>query len=256
MVWMQRDLTSSSPSAIVFGIGFVILFFLASYPVLTLICWSVIFGTLAGGAYVGYHLAMSKINSTKFDHPFASVLRDDTGIPPDCAHKILDSVLRYSNEPISKLKKLLLCEDISTALYGLALFWFVSLFSDWFSGITLLYLMFIGAFTLPKVGLGGLGDRKLLLAVGNSRIGFVNRRFCLTILKTADFRLKPASFFNLITNFRLISFLTSPFPQVYEVYQEPIDEYINMAMKKKSEVEDMIIEKVPALKTIIKPKAD
>ncbi|CAH3174473.1 unnamed protein product, partial [Porites evermanni] len=51
----------------------------------------------------------------------------------------------------SKLKRLFLVEDLSESLKLLIVLYILSYVAQWFSGITLTFIAFVGAFTVPKV---------------------------------------------------------------------------------------------------------
>lgn len=185
-----RDLKKS---AIVFSVGLGTLVLFSMYPLVTLFCWAMMLGMTASMAFVGYKQGMAKLNQSEFEHPFSSLLRDESVISPDLAHRIIDSLLRNSADALLKLKQILLCENIGQTFGALVLFWIGSYVGDWFSGLTIVFLMFIAAFSLPKI---------------------------------------------------------------YEVYQKPIDKYIEMAKGKVAELETLVCEKVPMLRKVLKPKAE
>ncbi|KAL9951046.1 hypothetical protein ACROYT_G043639 [Oculina patagonica] len=95
--------------------------------------------------------ARSAFLRSEFEHPLKSYLSKDIEVSKDKADQLGEKVAGYAVSMITKLRGLFLVDDLSESMKLLVGLYVLSYVAQWFSGITLIFIAFIGAFTIPKV---------------------------------------------------------------------------------------------------------
>jgi hypothetical protein len=174
-------------SGVVFGATLVFLLCLATMSVISVVAY---IGLMVLAATVTLRVAklvMEKMGKDggKVNEVQAYIESHALQLPRERVHQQVDILLEHVNHMGDTLRRLLLIEDyIETVKFG-ALLWALTYVGQWFSGMTLVILLFIGAFTVPKF---------------------------------------------------------------YEVYREPIDQYLDIAQTHIKKVTDQVNDKLPFLK--------
>lgn len=137
-------------SGAVFGSTLVLLLSLSCFSLLTVVSSVLLLGLLGVGAYRFYLAAMFRIKGTE-DKTFENLSQYNVSLPKDKIQelaKLLDSDL---NRVLNQLKSILLWDSITTsvlAFVGLyTIYWIGSIFNT----LTLIIIILIDLFTLPKV---------------------------------------------------------------------------------------------------------
>jgi len=95
--------------------------------------------------------ARSAFLRSEFEHPLKSYLSKDIEVSKDKADQLGEKVAEFAVSMTTKLRGLFLVDDLSDSLKLLVGLYVLSYVAQWFSGITLIFMAFIGAFTIPKI---------------------------------------------------------------------------------------------------------
>jgi len=138
-------------SAIVFVSGFVLLVCLTQFSVVSVFT-NIALVCLAPMLALRVLLtARSAFLRSEFEHPLKSYLSKDIEVSKDKADQLGEKVAEFAVSMTTKLRALFLVDDLSDSLKLLIGLYVLSYVAQWFSGITLIFMAFIGAFTIPKI---------------------------------------------------------------------------------------------------------
>lgn len=138
-------------SAIVFVSGFVLLVCLTQFSVVSVLT-NIALVCLAPMLALRLLLtARSAFLRSEFEHPLKAYLSKDIEVSKDKADQLGEKVAGFAVSITTKLRALFLVDDLSDSLKLLVALYVLSYVAQWFSGITLTFTAFIGAFTVPKV---------------------------------------------------------------------------------------------------------
>lgn len=138
-------------SAIVFVSGFVLLVCLTQFNVISVITNIALICLAPMLALRLLLTARSGFSKSEFEHPLKAYLSKDIEVPKDKADKVGEKVAELAVSFTTKLRSLFLVDDLSASLKLLVALYILSYVAQWFSGITLTFIAFIGAFTIPKI---------------------------------------------------------------------------------------------------------
>lgn len=138
-------------SAIVFVSGFVLLVCLTQFNVISVITNIALICLAPMLALRLLLTARSGFSKSEFEHPLKAYLSKDIEVPKDKADKVGEKVAELAVAFTTKLRSLFLVDDLSASLKLLVALYILSYVAQWFSGITLTFIAFIGAFTIPKI---------------------------------------------------------------------------------------------------------
>jgi hypothetical protein len=142
-----RDLKKSG---IVFGSLLVLLLSLALFSVLSVVAYLSLAVLTVTSTFVVYRKVIGAVQKQGDSHPFKSLLEYDVTLPEERLHEVADAVMKSSTNTLKELRRLFLVEDLVDSLkFGLVL-WVLTYFGAWFNGMTLIILIVIGVFTIPK----------------------------------------------------------------------------------------------------------
>jgi len=137
-------------SGIVFGSVLVLLLSLALFSVLSVVAYLSLALLTVTTTFVVYKKILGAVQKQGDGHPFKQLLEYDVSLPEDKLHEVADAVLKSSMNTVKELRRLFLVEDLVDSLkFGLIL-WVLTYFGAWFNGMTLIILIFVGVFTIPK----------------------------------------------------------------------------------------------------------
>lgn len=145
LLWRNPKLTGA-----VFGSSFVVLLSLASFSLLTVIGTLLVLASSVFGAYRFYLALLFRIKGVK-DDTFEKLSAVDLSLPNDKIQEIGRLLETDLNSLILKLKSLLLWDNLSSSLKAFAAFYAIYWIGSIFNTLTLLTLLLVDAFTLPKV---------------------------------------------------------------------------------------------------------
>lgn len=136
------------------GVGLAILLSISKFSLISVVAYTLLAAVCGAFGFRVYKLVMSKLNKTEEGHPFQELL--DLPLPEalsdtDRAQKFGESLFTGSLNFISKLRSLLLIEDLIESAKLIVVLWFATYIGGWFNGLTLVILSWIGLFTLPKI---------------------------------------------------------------------------------------------------------
>jgi len=138
-------------SAIVFVSGFVLLVCVTQFSVLSVITNIALICLAPMLALRLLLTARSAFLKSEFEHPLKTYLSKDIEVSKDKADQVGEKVAELAVTFTTKLRGLFLVDDLSESLKLLVVLYILSYVAQWFSGITLTFIAFIGAFTIPKV---------------------------------------------------------------------------------------------------------
>jgi len=137
-------------TGIVFGSVLVLLLSLALFSVLSVVAYLSLAVLTVSTTFVVYKKVLGAVQKQGDAHPFKQLLEYDVSLPEDRLHEVADAVMKGSTNTIKELRRLFLVEDLVDSLkFGLIL-WVLTYFGAWFNGMTLIILIVVGVFSIPK----------------------------------------------------------------------------------------------------------
>lgn len=141
-----RDLKHSGAA---FGLGLVLLFSLTFFSVISVVAYTLFFTLLASLSFRVYKNVMQAVQKTGEGHPFKEYLEIQITPSQERIHEIVESAIVHGTTFINRLRSVLLVEDIVDSLKYLVIFWAFTYIGAWFNGLTVIILLYLGAFSLP-----------------------------------------------------------------------------------------------------------
>jgi len=137
-------------TGIVFGSVLVLLLSLALFSVLSVVAYLSLAMLTVSTTFVVYKKVLGAVQKQGDGHPFKHLLEFDVSLPEERLHEVADAVMKSSTNTIKELRRLFLVEDLVDSLkFGLVL-WVLTYFGAWFNGMTLIILIVVGVFSIPK----------------------------------------------------------------------------------------------------------
>lgn len=141
-------------SGLVLGVGLVVLFSVSKFSLISVVAYTLLTAVCGAFGFRVYKLVMSKVNKTEEGHPFQELL--DLPLPEalsdmDRAQNFGETLFTSAATLMQKLRSLVLIEDLIESAKLIVVLWFATYVGAWFNGLTLVILVWIGLFTLPKV---------------------------------------------------------------------------------------------------------
>ncbi|KAI6213841.1 hypothetical protein M3Y94_00199400 [Aphelenchoides besseyi] len=176
-------------SAAALAVSLLALILFAKFSFISLVAWV---SLLVLGGTVGfrvYRAVEGQVKKTDGSNPFKPYLEPEISVPQEKVHAQADVLVQHAQNLAVHLRHLFLVENLFDSIKFGVFLWTLTYVGAWFSGVTLLTLLVLGLFTLPKV---------------------------------------------------------------YELYQEPIDQYIQLARENVDKVHQIVQDKIPQLKAVEK----
>jgi len=98
-----------------------------------------------------YKSVLAAVNKGGEGHPFRAYLDMDVTMPEDKVRDASSAFLRRFNAVVLKLRSLLLIEDLVESLKFAAVMYILTYVGRWMNGLTLLMLLWVVAFTAPRI---------------------------------------------------------------------------------------------------------
>ncbi|XP_031565481.1 reticulon-1-A-like [Actinia tenebrosa] len=146
ILWRDIKVTT-----IVFVSGFIFLVCLTQFSLLTVLSTSSMVILVPMLVLRLLFTARSAFWKTEFKHPFHSYLDKDINVSKDNATRFGEKAAEYVANLAENIRSLLLVEDLADSVKLLMLLYILSYVAQWFSGVTLTFVAFIGLFTIPKI---------------------------------------------------------------------------------------------------------
>lgn len=137
-------------SAVVFASGFLLLLSFALFSLVSIVSYVSLIALSISVSFVVYKKVLQAVQKTPDGHPFKEYLEKDVSPPVDKIHEWADIATDHLNNVLRELRRLFLVEDVVDTLKMALLLWVMTYIGDWFNGMTLIILAFVGAFTVPK----------------------------------------------------------------------------------------------------------
>nr|XP_058951279.1 reticulon-1-A-like [Pocillopora verrucosa] len=146
LLWRDVKVT-----AIVFVSGFVLLICMTQFSVVSVLTNIALVCLAPMLALRLLMTARSAFLRIEFEHPLKAYLSRDIEVSKDKADLVGEKVSGFAVAMTTKLRALFLVDDLPASLKLLVALYVLSYVAQWFSGITLTFMAFIGAFTIPKI---------------------------------------------------------------------------------------------------------
>lgn len=134
----------------VFGSILVLLISLATFSLFTVIGSLMLVASTVIGAYRFYLMLQFRIKGT-YDDTFDKLSAFDLSLPKEKVEKLVQLLESDVNRALNKLKAIILWDNICNSAIAFTGFYFVYCLGSWFNTLTLLILIHVSVFTLPKV---------------------------------------------------------------------------------------------------------
>lgn len=131
-------------SGAVFGATMALLIFIASFSLLTVVSYA---GLAALAVAIGFRVY--KQVTTK-ENPYKVYFEKKLDLPRDRLHQQVDVIADRLSSLATELRRLILVEHVVDTVKFAVLLWATTYIGAWFSGMALIIIVFVGAFTLPK----------------------------------------------------------------------------------------------------------
>lgn len=145
LLWANPKLTGA-----VFGSILVLLISLASFSLFTVTGSLLLLASTALGAYRFYLAVVFRIKGT-YDETFDKLSAYSFSLPEDRVQKLVGLLENDLNRTLNRLKSVLIWDNISNSAISYTGFYLVYCLGSWFNTLTLLILVHVSVFTLPKV---------------------------------------------------------------------------------------------------------
>lgn len=138
-------------TGVVFGSMMLVLLSLAFFSLLSVLAYlslAILTVTLSFRVYKNLLAAVQKTNE---GHPFKQYLDLDITLKEEKVSRVTQTILQHVNRSLLELRRLFLIEDFLDSIkFGLML-WVLTYIGSWFNGMTLVILLVVAVFTVPKV---------------------------------------------------------------------------------------------------------
>jgi len=140
-------------TALVFGIGnfFFFLITYGEYSVLTLLSYLALSLILVCGLYANGMMLRAHFKKEKVENPFAAKLKDPYVATKFTLEPHADSMIGLLNDTIELARSVLYFTDNYLSLKVAFVIWILSVVGNLFSGLTLLYMVFLTSFIWPRI---------------------------------------------------------------------------------------------------------
>ncbi|XP_011498648.1 PREDICTED: reticulon-1-like isoform X2 [Ceratosolen solmsi marchali] len=138
-------------SGIVFGVTLGVLLSLAYFSLISVLAYISLFILLFTIAFRIYKTVIQAVQKTSDGHPFKDILELDLTLPSSKVHEVADIAVANANAAVTELRRLFLVEDFVDSLKFGFLLWFFTYLGSWFNGMTLIIILVVALFTLPKI---------------------------------------------------------------------------------------------------------
>nr|KAG5704462.1 hypothetical protein BaRGS_024317 [Batillaria attramentaria] len=138
-------------TGVVFGSMMLVLLSLAFFSLMSVLAYlslAVLTVTLSFRVYKNIMAAVQKTND---GHPFKQYLEMDITLKEEKVSRVTQTVLQHVNRSVCELRRLFLIEDLVDSIKFGLLLWVLTYVGSWFNGMTLIILLVIDLFTLPKI---------------------------------------------------------------------------------------------------------
>jgi len=137
-------------SVIALSLTLLALFIFAKFSLISVLAYTGL-AVLAGTfGFRLYKAVEGQIKKTSTANPFQPYLDQELAVPQDRVHAQVDVLVEHGQMLAKSLRRLFLVEDIlDTVKFGLLL-WAFTYIGGWFSGLTLVILIVLGVFSIPK----------------------------------------------------------------------------------------------------------
>ncbi|XP_076464601.1 reticulon-1-A-like isoform X4 [Babylonia areolata] len=138
-------------TGVVFGSMMLVLLSLACFSLMSVLAYlslAILTVTLSFRVYKNIMAAVQKTND---GHPFKQYLDLDITLKEEKVSRVTQTVLQHVNRSMLELRRLFLIEDLVDSIKFGLLLWVLTYIGSWFNGMTLIILLVIAIFSLPKV---------------------------------------------------------------------------------------------------------
>ncbi|XP_076354710.1 reticulon-3-B-like [Tachypleus tridentatus] len=144
--WRKKE-----KSAMIFLGLFLFLLPLLYFSIISVVSYFLLMILLNAIVFRIYKYALDVAKKTnERGNPFEKHLKKEITLPSDYIHEVVDVFIEKSAWMITKLRSLLLVENVFESLKMAAVLWCLTYVGYWFNGLTIVLLSVLGVFTFPK----------------------------------------------------------------------------------------------------------
>lgn len=138
-------------TGIVFGSMMFVLISLACFSLLSVLAYMSICVLTVTFTFRVYKSIMQAVQKTNEGHPFKKLLEMNIELKDEVVQDAAENIAKHLNCCHRELRRLYLVEDyVDSVKFGMML-WLLTYIGSWFSGMTLIILVVVSIFTLPRV---------------------------------------------------------------------------------------------------------
>lgn len=138
-------------SGIVFGATLGVLLSLAYFSLISVLAYISLLTLSFTIAFRIYKTILQAVQKTSDGHPFKDILELDLTLPTSKVHEVADIAVANANAAVTELRRLFLVEDFVDSIKFGFLLWCLTYLGSWFNGMTLIIILVVALFTLPKI---------------------------------------------------------------------------------------------------------
>ncbi|XP_025091987.1 reticulon-1-A-like isoform X7 [Pomacea canaliculata] len=138
-------------TGVVFGSMLLVLLSLAFFSLLSVLAYLSLAILTVTLSFRVYKNIMAAVQKTSDGHPFKQYLDLDITLKEEKVSRVTHTVLQHINRSLLELRRLFLIEDLIDSIKFGLLLWVLTYVGAWFNGMTLIILLVVAIFTLPKV---------------------------------------------------------------------------------------------------------
>ncbi|XP_055327576.1 reticulon-1-like [Paramacrobiotus metropolitanus] len=142
---------NTKDSAVIFTFGTILLLSLSYFSLISIFAYLSMITLMVITTFVLMRQVTSAFQQQTSEHPFRGVIGKDVVISPEYAHQQLDSILKPLNNTLVKVRNLYLADSLGQTLKLTFIMYLLTYVGSWFNLLTLLTVVWIGAFSIPKL---------------------------------------------------------------------------------------------------------
>jgi len=137
-------------SAVVLGVTLALLISLSFCSLVSVVAYGALLALTGATAFRVYTSVRQAINKTQDGHPFQQFMSMDLSLNADKVHAACDVFLSQFNCTVSYLQRVFLIQDIVESIKFGAYLYALTYVGGWMNGLTILVVVVVAMFSLPK----------------------------------------------------------------------------------------------------------
>lgn len=138
-------------TGIVFGSMMFVLMALACFSLISVLAYMSLAVLTVTFTFRVYKSIMQAVQKTNEGHPFKKLMEMNIELKDEVVQEAAENIAKHINNCHRELRRLYLVEDYVDSIKFGMLLWLLTYVGSWFSGMTLIMLVVVTIFTLPRV---------------------------------------------------------------------------------------------------------